>query len=110
MNALRVLPGALAALVLLAATGCATREYYHAPHEMAELYGAYSLSDGDTLRVERRGNRAFARLNDTGPMRLRAVGPLEFVTQDRALHLRFEPYAFTTEVEVQRLRQPRYSR
>ena len=104
MNALRVVPSALAALVLLAVAGCASREYYHAPHEMAEVYGAYSLSDGDTLRVERRGNRAWARLNVTEPMRLSAVGPLEFVTQDQALHLRFEPMAFTTEVQVLRLR------
>jgi hypothetical protein len=108
MNALRIVPSALAALVLLAASGCATREYYHAPHEMAELYGTYPLSDGDTLRVERRGHRAWARLNDTEPMRLTGVGPLEFVTQDQSLHLRFEPYAFSTEVEVQRLLQPRY--
>ena len=104
MNALRVLPGALAALVLLATAGCATREYYHTPHEMAEVYGAYPLSDGDTLRIERHGNRAFARLNDTEPMRLSAVGPLEFVTQDQSLLLRFEPMPFTTEVQVERLR------
>lgn len=105
MKALRIVPGALAAaLALLAASGCATREYYHVPHEMAELYGAYPLSDGDTLRIERRGNRAWARLDGTEPVRLRAVGPLEFVTQDQALHLRFEPLAFTTEVVVQRLR------
>jgi hypothetical protein len=104
MKALQVVPSALAAaLVLLAAAGCATREYYHAPHEMAEVYGAYPLSDGDTLHVERRGNRAWARLNDTEPVRLSAVGPLEFVTQDQALHLRFEP-GFTTEVQVQRFR------
>jgi hypothetical protein len=91
------------ALALLVTTGCATREYYHVPYEMAEVYGAYPLSDGDTLRVEKRGQRAWARLNGTEAMKLTAVGPLEFVTQDRTLHLRFEPLAFTTEVQVLRL-------
>ena len=93
-----------AALAVLVTSGCATREYYHVPHEMAEVYGAYPLSDGDTLRIERSGKRATARLNGTEAMPLSAVGPLEFVTQDNGLHLRFEPLAFTTEVHVQRLR------
>jgi hypothetical protein len=99
---MKALFAALAAALALLVSGCAT-EYYIAPHEMAEVYGAYPLSDGDTLRIEKKGNRAFARLNGTESMRLTAVGPLEFVTQDQALHLRFEPLAFTTEVTVQRL-------
>jgi hypothetical protein len=35
-------------------------------------------------------------------MRLTSVGPLEFVTQDQGLRLRFEPLPFTTEVTVER--------
>jgi hypothetical protein len=94
---------ALTAALGLLVSGCAT-EYYHAPHEMTDVYGAYPLSDGDTLRIEKKGNRAFARLNGTDSMRLTSVGPLEFVTQDNTLHLQFEPLPFTTEVTVQRLR------
>lgn len=69
---------------------------------MADVYGAYPLSDGDTLRIEKKGNRAYARLNGTESMRLTSVGPLEFVTQDQSLHMRFEPLPFTTEVTMQR--------
>jgi hypothetical protein len=94
---------ALAAALGLLISGCAT-EYYHTPMQMADVYGAYPLSDGDTLRIEKKGNRAYARLNGTDAVRLTSVGPLEFVTQDNALHLRFEPLPFTTEVTVQRLR------
>jgi hypothetical protein len=94
---------ALAAALGLLVSGCAT-EYYHTPTQMADVYGAYPLSDGDTLRIEKKGNRAFARLDGTDSMRLTSVGPLEFVTQDNALHLHFEPLPFTTEVSVQRLR------
>ncbi|MFC5479257.1 hypothetical protein [Massilia suwonensis] len=94
---------ALAAALALLVSGCAT-EYYNAPHEMAEVYGAYPLSDGDTLRIEKKGNRPYARLDGTEPMRLTSIGPLEFVTQDQSLHLQFAPLAFTTEVTVQRLR------
>jgi hypothetical protein len=101
MKAMRGLPIALAAALALLMSGCAT-EYYNAPHEMADVYGAYPLSDGDTLRIEKKGNRAFARLNGTGSMRLTSVGPLEFVTQDQGLRLRFEPLPFTTEVTVER--------
>jgi hypothetical protein len=94
---------ALTAALGLLVSGCAT-EYYHTPIEMADVYGAYPLSDGDTLRIEKKGNRAFARLNGTDSMRLTSVGPLEFVTQDNSLHLQFEPLPFTTEVTVRRLR------
>lgn len=92
---------ALAAALALLMSGCAT-EYYHTPVQMADVYGAYPLSDGDTLRIEKKGNRAYARLNGTESMRLTSIGPLEFVTQDRELHLQFEPLPFTTEVTVQR--------
>lgn len=103
MKAVRGLTTALAAALALLVSGCAT-EYYHTPVQMADVYGAYPLSDGDTLRIEKHGNRAFARLNGTEPMRLTSIGPLEFVTQDQGLHLQFEPLPFTTEVTVQRTR------
>ncbi|THC46194.1 hypothetical protein [Massilia sp. Mn16-1_5] len=103
MKVMRSLPIALAAALALLMSGCAT-EYYHTPHEMADVYGTYPLSDGDTLRIEKMGNRAFARLNGAEPVRLTSVGPLEFVTQDQSLHLQFEPLPFTTEVTVERLR------
>lgn len=103
MKALRVVLGALAAVpALLLAPGAAAREYYIAPFEMLEVYGAYPLPDGDVLRIEGSGNRAWARLNGTERMGLRAVGPLEFVTEDGRLRPRFEPLPFTTEVVVQR--------
>ena len=103
MKAMRGFPIALAAALALLISGCAT-EYYNAHHEMADVYGAYPLSDGDTLRIEKKGNRAYARLNGTESMRLTSVGPLAFVTQEGTLKLRFEPLPFTTEVTVERLR------
>jgi len=92
----------LAAAFALLFTSACTTQYYNAPFEMAEVVGTYSLSDGGTLRIEGRNNRAWARLNGGEPMKLTSVGPLEFVTQDTMLHLQFEPLPFTTEVLVRR--------
>jgi hypothetical protein len=100
MKALLVTLAAL--LALLVAPSAAARDYYIAPSDMLEVYGTYPLSDGDVLRIEGSGNRAWARLNGTERMRLVAVGPLEFVTQEGRLKLRFEPLPFTTEVTVER--------
>lgn len=102
MKALLVTLAAL--LALLAAPNVAGRDYYIASSEMLEVYGTYPLSDGDVLRIEGSGNRAWARLNGAERMRLVAVGPLEFVTQDGTLKLRFAPLPFATEVTVERLR------
>jgi hypothetical protein len=102
MKALLVTLAAL--LALLAAPVASAREYYIAPVELLEVYGSYPLSNGDVLRVgpANAGTHAWAQLRDTGRMRLVAVGPLEFVTRDGGLHLRFAALPFRTDVEVER--------
>jgi hypothetical protein len=102
MKALLVTLAAL--LALLAAPVASAREYYVAPFELLEVFGSYSLSNGDVLRVgpANAGTHAWAQLNGAERMRLVAVGPLEFVTRDGTLRLRFAALPFRTDVEVQR--------
>jgi hypothetical protein len=106
MKALLVTLAALLALflALLAAPSVAARDYYIAPFELLEVYGTYPLSDGSVLRVgpANAGTRAWAQLDGMGRMALVAVGPLEFVSRDGSLHLRFAALPFRTEVEVER--------
>jgi len=106
MKALLVTLAALLAVLsaLLAAPVASAREYYIAPFELLEVYGSYPLSNGDVLRVgpANAGTHAWAQLNATERMRLVAVGPLEFVTRDGTLRLRFAALPFRTDVEVER--------
>jgi hypothetical protein len=105
MKALLVTLVALPALLsaLLAAPVASAREYYIAPFELLEVYGTYPLSNGEVLRVgpANAGTHAWAQLRDTERMRLVAVGPLEFVTRDGTLHLRFTAQPFATDVVVE---------
>jgi hypothetical protein len=105
MKALLVTLAALPALLLalLAAPRVAARGYYIAPFELLAVYGTYPLSDGSVLRVgpANAGTRAWAQLDGMERMALVAVGPLEFVTRDGALRLRFVALPFRTEVSVE---------
>jgi hypothetical protein len=102
MKALLVTLAAL--LALLFAPVAAAREYYIAPNELLEIYGTYPLSNGEVLHIgpANAGGRAWAELGGSGRMRLVAVGPLEFVTRDGTLRLRFVALPFRTDVEVER--------
>jgi hypothetical protein len=102
MKALLVTLAAL--LALLFAPVAAAREYYIAPNELLEIYGTYPLSNGEVLHIgpANAGGRAWAELGGSGRMRLVAVGPLEFVTRDGTLRLRFVALPFRTDVKVER--------
>jgi hypothetical protein len=106
MKALLVTLVALPALLsaLLFAPVAAAREYYIAPNELLDIYGTYPLSNGEVLHIgpANAGGRAWAELGGSGRMRLVAVGPLEFVTRDGMLRLRFAALPFRTDVEVER--------
>lgn len=76
--------------------------YYLAPHEMLEVYGAYPLSNGETLNISREGRRYFASMPSTGKVEIMPVGSIAFVTRDRSLRLDFTPVPFSTYVWVTR--------
>ena len=94
----------LGVAVPVASAASAERVYYIAPFELREVYGTYPLSDGDVLRVgpANAGTRAWAALRGSGRIALVPIGPLEFVSGDGRLYLRFEALPFTTEVTVER--------
>ena len=76
--------------------------YYITPYEMLEVYGDYPLSNGETLKVMREGQRYYALMPSIGKVEIVAVGSIAFVTRDRSLRLDFTPVPFTTYVWVAR--------
>lgn len=92
---------ALAVPAALAQTPAATgaeRHYYITPYEMLDVYGAYPLSNGETLRITREGRRYFADMRSFGKVEIVAVDSIVFVSKDRSVKLKFTPRAFATDV------------
>lgn len=80
----------------------AERHYYITPEQMLEVYGAYSLSNGETLRITREGRRYFASTPSLGKIEIVAIGSIVFVSKDRSVRFAFTPRAFATDLVIDR--------
>jgi hypothetical protein len=75
--------------------------YYITPYEMMDVYGSYTLSNGDTLRITREHNRYWAEMGRTGRVEIVPVDSLVFVERAGLLRYTFTPRAFDTEVHIE---------
>jgi hypothetical protein len=63
---------------------------YMDPVEFGHYKGGYSLSNGQTLMLTRRGTRMYAEIEDQGAHQIVVTAPDTFVALDRQLQVRFE--------------------
>jgi hypothetical protein len=88
-------------LLLVACTATGPRQGYTiTPTEMLDIYGAYALSNGDTLKITREHNRYWAETKRLGRIEIVPVDSLVFVEKAGILRYTFTPHAFTTEVRI----------
>jgi hypothetical protein len=95
----------LFAAVCAALCGCVSSSepragYYITPYEMMDVYGTYTLSNGDTLRITREHNRYWAEMHRTGRVEIVPVASMVFVEKAGALRYTFTPRPFDTEVRI----------
>jgi hypothetical protein len=95
----------LCAAAMAALSGCASSTpragYYINPTDMKQVYGAYALSNGDSLHVTREHNRVWAEMGRTGRVEIVPVAYLVFVEKAGALRYTFYTGAFNTEVHIE---------
>jgi hypothetical protein len=105
---MRTLIAVLSSSLLLAAcTATGPRQGYTiTPTEMLDIYGAYTLSNGDTLKITRAHKRYWAETKRLGRIEIVPVDSLVFVEKAGILRYTFTQQAFATEVRIDGLGPP----
>lgn len=90
----------LGSLALLSACGAQADPYYVTPVEMLEVYGTYSLNNGDVLKISREHRRYWAEMRQTGKIEIVPVDSIVFVEKGGRLRFTFTPQPFATDVRI----------
>jgi hypothetical protein len=100
----------LCVAAVTALAGCASqgpRPGYGAPPTvLQDVYGVYTLSNGDTLRISREHNRYWAEMGRTGRVEIVPVDDLVFVERAGPLRYTFTTRPFDTEVSIDSMAPP----